>query len=383
MLSWILIPGYLLRNTLHRWIENLASPATKVMVPLLLSVLALLILGALRAAEAGLREQLERDDLRMIRLVENRYGDFAKNPTGTIAGERSLWAPYCERYESFQTLPFSVETRWSPRTPVVVYDQALSFIDLPEPEVTGPREILLYADKASDNGLETVLFQKMKLTVGTRSLPNPVKEFFDGRAFLLVPIEMIESEMDRGYTHIQLLIPPTAEESISLETKVRSFSLLEKRSIRTSSSTALLKRLRSLLDGQKAARLILGLTITLILSLILASLSLLEFRQEAYLMALLRSFGVGVGMLLAHIFLETCFLTILGVVLGVLLVERFVPMGMEALSGSVPGLRADFSQVSMVESDLQLLAIASVVGVCLAVLPVFVGLRKRPGLILS
>ena len=362
----------------------MASPATKVLVPFLISCLALLVLGFLRTIESGLSDQLTRDDLRAIQLSEGFYGDDAEGGMQDIASDRALWRPYTSVYEAFQRVPVSVETKWMRQTPVLVYDQELSFVDLPEAVPGEPREIFMLLNDEVLSQEETILFQDIPITVEVSEMSELVAEVFGGKALIMIPSEVAEEILPRGFIQMQRLIPAKGVSPRELEEKIRTFANLEDRQIQIISSVSILERLELLLKGQQAARWALGAVVTLILSLILASLSLLEFRQEAYLVALLRSFGVRSGALLLHIFLESCFLTYLGVVLGVLAVERLVPLFLARLAELSGELDLEIPELSVAsQADLKLLFLAATVGIVLATLPVMFGMRKRPGLVLS
>lgn len=384
MPSWILIPIYLVKNTLHRWWENLASPATKVLVPFLISSLALLVLGFLKTIENGLSDQLTRDDLRAIQLSEGFYGDEAGEAVQVIASDRVLWGPYTATYESFQRIPISVETRWMRQTPVLVYDRELSFLSLPESPAGEPREIFMLLNQNVVNQKESILFQSIPMTVQVQRMPEIVAEVFGGKAMIMVPIEVVDEVLPTGFVQMQRLIPKREINPGALEAKIRTFANLEDRQIQIVSSVSILERLELLLEGQQTARWALGGVVTLILSLILASLSLLEFRQEAYLVALLRSFGIRAGALLLHVFLESCVLTYLGVGLGILAIERLFPVIIASLTEISDETGLTIPELAVAShADLKLLFISATVGIVLATIPVMLGMRKRPGLVLS
>ena len=383
MLSWILIPIYLLRNTLHRWWENLASPLTKVVVPLLLSALGLLVLGFLRAAESNVKEQLQREDLRTIRLTESFYGKKIRNVELQLEDDKALWSEYCETYQAIQKLPVVVKTRWSKQTPVFAYDEEPTFLDLPEAEPGEPRELILFVDDPERSARAVITYERLNLNVRTQAMDEGLREFLSGNSFLLMPLELAESAMEAGFTQLQILVPDEKVDPIELERRIRSYASLEERQINISSATKFLKRLQLLLDGQQTARWILAGAIMLILSLILGSLSLLEFRQEIFILALLRSFGVGAWTLGVHFFLETLALTALGAGLGMLLVQELFPILSERLAASGDVMDLTLPALELVQEDLFVLGGAALAGVCLSMLPVIWGLRKKPGLILT
>ncbi|MGJ8726128.1 MAG: hypothetical protein ACSHYB_16350 [Roseibacillus sp.] len=384
MLSWILIPAYLFKNSIHRWFENIASPATKLLIPFLLALFGLIVFGFLRGLEGQLKEQLEQADLRTILTAESIRGADAPRRIQELESEERLWSEFCERFESFDQVPLSGATRNLDRLPVLAYSGPLSFIDMPAMVPGEPEEVFLLATGTRWSERVDVLIKGYEISAKVLPLPEMFDEYYQKQAVVLVPRSLVEPVMLEGFTHIQILVPEKTVTTARLEGLVRAQARLEDRQLRVDSSVEVLNRLEKLLSGQRLVRLALAGALALILSLILGALALLEFRHEAYILALLRSFGVRAWVLAVHFFIENLFLTVGGLALGWLV---FVRMGAKLLpglsEGLAPGMGAPELAVVPVQEDVKILLLASVLGVVLAVIPVLWGLRKRPGLILS
>jgi len=117
-----------------------------------------------------------------------------------------------------------------------------------------------------------------------------------------------------------------------------------------------------------------------ILAIILGAIAWLEFLHEAYIMALIRSFGVPRFILFLHSFIENVLLTLSGVALTLFT----WPYLYNALSSRFFDLKLrDASEQILPTYDLTILFLAAVTGVCIAMIPIAVGLRKQTGHILS
>lgn len=384
MLSWILIPTYLFKNSLHRWFENLASPATKLLIPFLLSLFGMAIFGFLRGLEVQLKEQLARSELRTIRTFEAVFGPEAPQRLAELAGDERLWSGYCERYESFQQVPLLGQVSNLEQVPIIAYDKPISFVEMP-PAVPGePEEVFLLANGRGWSPRVDIALKGYPISARLLPLPGVLAEYYQKPAVILVPRSIAEPIMVEGFTHVQILVPRKDVSVGRLQELIRGQARLESRQVRLDSSLATLSRLEELLAGQRLVRLALGVGLALILSLILGALALLEFRHEAYILALLRSFGVRGIVLAIHFFLENLFLTLAGVALGLAVYTNTAEFLLRRISDQLAtGVAAPALATIPSRSDVQILVAAAGIGVVLAVLPVLWGLRKRPGLILS
>jgi len=111
---------------------------------------------------------------------------------------------------------------------------------------------------------------------------------------------------------------------------------------------------------------------------------LLEFRQELYLFALLRSLGVHRTQLLAHYFVETIFLTFAGGFTALWCGQNVLPGFINNSSSQLQKVDQGFhlSLAAATTEDLLVIGTAILCGVILSALPFIFGLRKEPGLML-
>ncbi|MGE9267797.1 MAG: hypothetical protein ACQKBY_06840 [Verrucomicrobiales bacterium] len=381
MRSLISIPAYLLKNTLHRWLENPASPATKVLVPFLFAALGLFFFGLLHQVENRLSAQLNRADLRAIRAEEVLFSDAAKERLALGTNESALWADYCESYHAFQQAPLLAALGNTRRLPVLSYDVPPPFFSVPETAPGEDRPILLLTNRKPPGQHVTLEVIDQKIAALTAPLDPLLEKSYQKPAIAVFPIEFLELPLQRGFTQIQILVPRADLSTAELARLLANHAQAENRSLRVETSLDVIQGLDRLLTQQQQARFAIGTLLTLIVSLTLGSLSLLEFRQESYLIALMRSFGIRPLNLLTHYLLETSLLTFSGIFLAYLLYQKTAqsPAGLKIpyLSHTLPEL---LGQVS--PADLNALLIAAGIGVLLSAFPIALGLRKQPGLLL-
>lgn len=381
MRSLISIPAYLLKNTLHRWFENPGSPATKLLVPFLFAAMGLFFFGLLQNIEAKLSAQLARAELRAIRTQEVLFSDAASARLANGTDESFLWEDYCESYDAFQQVPLLAVVGNQRRIPVLSYDRPPSFFNIPDDKPGESRPILLLTNQNSPGQSITIDVIDHPVQATTARLPDSLADAFQVPAIAVFPIEFLASVMQRGYTEIQVLIPNKDITTAELEALIRTHAQAEDRSITIQTSLSIIAGLDQLLSQQQKARLLIGAMLTLILSLTLGSLSLLEFRQESYLIALLRSFGIRPVNLFVHYLLETSILTFSGIYLAIYLythhAQKILEKANPLLSQSGSDLIGHPSS-----SDYRALLLAAGLGVIISAIPIALGLRKQPGLLL-
>lgn len=386
MTSLISIPAYLWRNTLRRWLENPASPATKFLVPFLFGLLALLVLGLLRGVEAELNNQLARSDLRSISVSEFVTAEEAENRYYAALEHRSQWADWCKSNDLLLQAPLSASSSFFERMPVIAYIEPPSFIPLPESKPGGPRPALIlsslpYTENFAAKGDFIEVAEAYRIPAELAPMPSEFATVFQTKAIALVPAEMLELALTRAHTRLQILIPRDDVSPQRLESLIRMHAEAEDNDLRIFSAQAILEQLDQITRRQELARVLLGLGIAIILSLILGSLSLLEFRQEIYLFALLRSFGVRRINLFIHYLLETTLVTFSGGLAAIWVARQIIPYLISRQEGATK-LTLPFSIDAVSASDFAILGIALLAGVVLSALPLLPGLRRPAGLML-
>ena len=118
----------------------------------------------------------------------------------------------------------------------------------------------------------------------------------------------------------------------------------------------------------------------IILAMTLGSIAMARYRQDSYLLALLKSFGTPSIILLFHMFLENLLLVFAGIALVIAVWPQLYGMAGSKLASI--GLNAT-SMPSIPSTDIAIIALSGFVGVVFAMVPVAIGLRKPAGLILQ
>jgi hypothetical protein len=382
-MSLISIPAYLLKNTLQRWLENPASPITKILITFLFAVLALLVFGVFLHFESQIKEQLNRDDLRIIKTQEQIFGENAQRRLHNGTDESYLWKNYSERFNSFQQAPLLADTLRFKKVPLLSYDTAPLFANIPKSEPGAPRPIIVFSKHPIQHGSDYIKIQEYKIPAISLVTPPLLKSHYNSPAIAMVPSEIIEPLLERGFSQIQVILPKKEIQTAELETLIKAHAHAEGRRVNVMSSVGILTKLQEFLNNQKNARIIIGAVITAILSLTLGALSLLEFRQEQYLFALLRSFGVKKSYLFIHYLLETATLTFSGLWLAGYGIVHFPPLILKHydLNPEAYQLLKSIATTPAPE-DYQTLVIAITLGVMISSIPIALGLRKQTGLFL-
>lgn len=368
--------------------ENVASPATKFLIPFLFAVLGLLVFDLFEQLEARLRAQIALDEVRGIHCQEVVFSKEAQQRALFGGKEAQLWSEHCERYERFMQAPLTVSARGFRNVPLLMYDERPSFIPLIERGPGEPRVALLMTDKVSPGVQLEIFATGLGLEVLTVPFPSALKKSFQADAIAVLPIEVAGKVIERGYTQIQVMVPKKNLATEDLERLVRQHAYAEGRNVRVQSAQEILAELNAILRYQKFAQWGVGIAVLVVLSLVLGSLSLLEFRQESYLYALLKSFGVRSWQLFINGFVELCVLSFAGLIAGGLcyywLLDYGTKSGWQERLG-IEMMTAGFSLQGSFEQSLStggFLYLATGIGCLLASIPLALALRKQPGLLL-
>jgi len=197
---------------------------------------------------------------------------------------------------------------------------------------------------------------------------------------VVAPTELLEPFLQKGFVNYTIASFDNISQVENYLNETRAYYKAEKRQVRITSAFELLKNLEHIQLMQKFARSLVVTGCCVILALTLGSVSWLEYRQESYLLALLRSFGTPVWLLFLHMLLENLLLVMAGIALAfiawrplfVSLVPKMQSLGMASINAP-----------SLPMADFAVIISAGIIGVCISMLPVAYGLRKPTGLILQ
>jgi hypothetical protein len=385
MTSWISIPFYLSKNTLKRWLEHPVSPLSKMLVPALLGFLAVMVLALFAGIEQELSRQLARSSIYQVVSTEMVYGDRTEEMIPLSAIEESMWIRRFPEAEIIQVKQPAVSARagGNHNLPVLASGSSTRFFDLDEASADpgSPPSLLLLTSRppAASKGMSvkygnTIAFARMV------PIPEWVRRDLGMEEVLLAPSYTVEPLLRRGFAMHTVARMRTTNEVRDYVTAAQAFYRAEGRQVKILSALPVLEELDRLRKTQNLVRTLIVMACGIILAMTLGSIAWLEYRQEAYLLALLRSFGNPAIMLFLHMLLENLLLVICGI-----LTAWFAWLALRANASSWLG-DSGFGQletVSPAQTDFLIVLIAGIVGVFLAMLPIAIGLRRPPGLILQ
>jgi len=206
-----------------------------------------------------------------------------------------------------------------------------------------------------------------------------MKSILLGRNAVLGEVGRLVGVMSQGFTETTIL---HADSLGNLKQAVSIVAAMEKRESRRifiQSNLEILLELKKIREIQAQALVWVTVVSGAILGLVFGSLAWMEFREERYLLALIRSFGIGSGTLLAHSLVENCLLAVAGVLIGFSCLSITTQtIDLEALNMSWLG-----STNSLFNGDGLVLIAGAALGGLLSGIPIAIGLRKPLGLVLT
>jgi hypothetical protein len=380
MKSWTSIPFYLWKNTFRRWLEHPVSPFGKMLVPALLGFLALLVLGLFRGVERELSERLERHSVFTVVSSELIQGERAATLLDRSLEEEALWqARYPGRVFQLRQ-PLISAGREGRSLPVLAYTASLEELHGKEDGTEPPVVWLLGPTTAGSGRAERVDFNGLAVHARTREVPEWLARELGMEQAVAVAIEAVAGSLRRGFILHTVARLRDTEEVGRFVREAGAYYRAEGRQVKLISAAGLLEDLERIQRMQALARTWIVVACGVILALTLGSVAWLEYRQEAYLLALLRSFGSSAPLLFFHMLLENLLLVLAGLAaaagIWVVAGER-LPAQWSAGGLSLGGLG------ELAAADAVVLLAAALSGLVLAMVPVAVGMRKPPGLILQ
>lgn len=193
-------------------------------------------------------------------------------------------------------------------------------------------------------------------------------------------MEMATSLLEYGFsTHIHARFE-NIDQVRTFITEANAYYHTENRGVRVISSLSILEGLEQIRVIQNYIRIAIISSCGIILAIILGTIAWLEYRQEAYLLALLRSFGTPRIILLTHAFFENLLLITIGIVSAFYIWKPIYKL----LQTKIPDMNlSPAHSLSLNSTDAAIILSAGLIGVLIAMIPIAVGLRKPAGLILQ
>ena len=350
-------------------------------MPALLGVLALGVLALFGAIEEELKQQLSRSSVYSVYTHEFVNATKASSIIRKSYEDELMWT---EKYgDAIKVIrqPMGSAT-WKRGQAMPVYSQTQD--SMPgqgaDPELDFPvARVLSRSEPLPDEWVEVYL-QGTRMMVQTGKLPDWMKDHLTVDKVLMVPDELVRPMFQKGFIcHISAEFS-SIDEVRSFVAESRAYYDADRRQVKILSALEILENLDRIAAIQRLVRSLIVVGCGIILAMTLGSVAWLEYRQDAYLLALLKSFGAPTYLLLLHAFLENLALVIVG-----LMIIRLAWMPL--LNMATPLMHSlgfeSYAATPMPWVNFGVVLLAGLVGVLLAMVPVGIGLRKQPGLILQ
>ena len=382
MKSWTLIPFYLWKNTFRRWFEYPVSPLSKMLIPALLGFLAVIVLTLFGQIERELRLQLEKASVYSVYVSEFVGADKSPTILRKSYEDELMWTGRFGQNtvrQLRQPLMSAYRNR-SQTVPVYAFTSAVDVFDGSVAESDPPTAWLLLDAAGTQQQWEEISISGKRALARTAEIPPWIRKGLSVDNAVLVPVEMVEPFLNQGLIIHTIANLSSVGDVQRFVSEFSAYHRADKRQIKIVSALEILKNLERITAIQRIVRTLIVLGCGVILALTLGSIAWLEYRQDSYLLALLKSFGTPSFLLLVHMFLENLLLVLAGIMVARLawkpVFETAVPklhsIGLQA--AGVPTLPA---------GDVAIVFLAGGVGVVLAMIPVAFGLRRPAGLILQ
>lgn len=371
-MNWLIfIHFYLCQNSLRRWFEQPLSLLSKLVISGLLGILgAFIILGTKELGKQLDRRLTDRDILTCIITETVPREEAIANLQAGVTDSRAWKVLSGDVMIYFQAAAFA-ELENGMRVPIVGVE------NLEEHQMIDDIFLLDFSAPL-DQRLEFAI-DEFSSEAFVRRPSNDESLLLNQRPALIGGIQRLSAIFNRGYTQSIIFKANSLEGIQKAHQVVDLFSKQEGKRIFIQSNLQVLKELKKIRSIQAQALVWITLGSAAILGLVFGSLTWMEFREERYLLALIRSFGIGSLSLFIHALVENTLLAIMGVLLGFFILTISVNfMQLEAMN--MVWLR---SASHLVQGDGLPLLVGAALGGILSSIPIAIGLRKPLGLILT
>jgi hypothetical protein len=381
MKSSTLIASYLWKDTFSRWREQPSTALARVFVGALMVAVAAFILVAFLLLERTLRERLENFGVNTLIVKEMvMVNDPELLPTAHRPDRLESLTMYGEKFRLRQ-LYARATTEWPADLQIMTYPpEAMSWLKNYSSPLT---PLICISESWPENTIIKVNANRQTGTAIVRR-PGPLFRPVFTQSLLLAP-QGWAPELERiGYVEVNLF--HRAETAPAMQSIMEMISLLfsldRRMPPQLDSPLPMLKELATLQARQNQWRAGLAAMLGLALALVYGAIAILEFRQNLFVTALLRSLGAPSVLLFLRQWAENALLANGAAALAIFALASFheALFGMLGFSKSVllPGHGTPY-----LSSEILTLFIWVNIGAFLSALPVAIGLRKKVGQVLN
>jgi hypothetical protein len=380
MKSWTLIVSYLWKDTFSRWLEQPSTVLARIFVGALMVSIATFILVAFLLLEQTLRERLDSFGINTLVVKEMvMLNDPELLPMAHRPDRLDSLAIYGEKYRLRQ-LYGRATTEWPTDLQIMSYPpEAMTWLR----EYSSPlTPLICISEKWPENTMIKVTAMRQ---MGQAIVKRPGKLFkpvFNGDV-LLTP-QGWSPDLERiGYIEINLL--KRNETAPPLESIMNMISLLfqldRRNAPQMQSPLPMMKELETLQSRQGQWRAGLAAMLGLALALVYGAIAVLEFRQNLFITALLRSLGAPSVFLFLRQWAENALLANGAAILAIAILAS-VHQSLFGLLGFSNNVLAGGAAPYFSPEVLAVFLWVNI-GAFLSSIPVALGLRRQVGQILN
>jgi hypothetical protein len=380
MKSSILIVSYLWKDTWSRWLEQPSSFLARVFVGALLVSVATLILVALSVMERTLRERLENFGLNTL-VIRNMVVGTDPELLLASSGPDRL-APLQTQGQSLRLRQLFMRGRTDWQNNVLVMSYAPESLAALGSWMSEDTPLICFSDTLPPGAMVQVQVDRLSGWAVVRRPGDRLRPLIN-ETVILAPQGWAREVERGGYVDITLFERhPDALPMADLVHAVQQVYTLDRRTPpQIQSSLQLIEELELLQETQTKWRAGLALGLGLTIALVFGTIAVLEFRQNMYIGALLRSMGVPGGYLYLRQWAENTLLANGAAVAALLVLSFFHVSLFSTLGFEAAGARDKYEIFWGTETAFILICVNA--GAFLSSLPVAVGLRRPVGTILS
>lgn len=378
MKYWISINTYLWKNIFNRWLESPLAPLSKIVLCFLLSLLSFIVIGLLKNAEEVLETQFnQREVLTSIVTIHD-----TSRQDEIIKLDKSLYREALFKKISpdndldyFRRAGIAAKDAQGKYYPIVVCFSEPTFWQEEWGEFERP-EVYFFCDDTDAPEGDLVIgnfkFQPKRLP----KVPL-LATLAKGKGAVIVPYSLGRMLLTNGFSEMMVIRFNNIETMKSTHEKLEAYCAAENLNYSLFSALPLLMQLELFSKMQTYVRGGLAILIIIITAIVLGNQSLLEFREQQYQFALLRSFGSPLPLIMLAELMEKVLLSLFGVWLAY--------MSLEPLATMVRNFGADFAMVDIKvgAEDVRLILLGVLSGVIASWCFLVIVARKPVGLVLS
>jgi hypothetical protein len=381
MKSSTLIASYLWKDTWSRWLEQPSSFLARIFVGTLLVSVATVILLAFTLLERGIRERLEKFGLNTLVVREMVSSSDPELFSNVDRPDRLAPLADTGRKLRFRQLFLRARTEWQSDLVVLAYTPE-TFPDLAKLLRAGSPLICLSERLPENIQIQIDLGRQSGIAVVRRM--NDLFRSLSADNLLLVPQGWAPDVEKIGY--VETTVFEREQMQFAMTRYVEAVNLLytldRRAQPQMQSAVPMIRELEDLQSRQKQWRAWLAAVLGLTMALVYGAIAILEFRQNLFIGALLRSLGAPSICLYFRQWLENGLLANIAALLAIALVANFHHEIFGALGFSAKVL--DLKQGNPYWSSEALAILLWVnVGAFLSSLPVAIGLRRPVGAVLN